>query len=231
MYYLSASILSADFSNLSDQIRKAEDAGVNWIHIDVMDGHFVPNITMGPFIVETCRRITSLPLDVHLMIEKPENHIQSFISAGANWVSIHIEDNPNVHRTLQLIHSLGSKAGIVLNPGTPAQSVEAVIPFVDLVLVMTVNPGFSGQSFIPQILGKISTIKNMLEKHNPEAILQVDGGINPQNISAVAEAGANCFVAATAIFKHPQGIAEGVNSLRTQIQKKMRLSPQTQERG
>ncbi|WP_240550159.1 ribulose-phosphate 3-epimerase [Candidatus Roseilinea sp. NK_OTU-006] len=231
LFYLSASILSADFANLADQIHKAEDAGVDWIHIDVMDGHFVPNITMGPFIVETCRRITSLPLDVHLMIEKPENHIQSFINAGANWVSIHIEGNSNVHRTLQVIQSLGAKAGIVLNPGTPAQAVEAILPFTDLVLVMTVNPGFSGQSFIPQMLGKISTIKNMIEKTNLRAILQVDGGINPQNISVVAQAGANCFVAATAIFKHPQGIAEGVISLRTELQKKMRLSPQIQENG
>lgn len=229
MYYLSASILSADFANLTDQIHQAEDAGVDWIHIDVMDGHFVPNITMGPFIVETCRRITSLPLDVHLMIEKPENHIQSFINAGANWVSIHIEGNSNVHRTLQVIQSLDAKAGIVLNPGTPAQAIEAVLPFTDLVLVMTVNPGFSGQSFIPQMVEKISSIKKMMRKTNPDAILQVDGGINPQNISAVAQAGANCFVAATAIFKHPQGIAEGVNSLRKQLQQKMRLSPQIQE--
>ncbi|GAP10693.1 ribulose-5-phosphate 3-epimerase [Bellilinea caldifistulae] len=229
MYYLSASILSADFANLADQIRQAEDAGVDWIHIDVMDGHFVPNITMGPFIVETCRRITSLPLDVHLMIEKPENHIQSFINAGANWVSIHIEGNSNVHRTLQVIQSQDAKAGIVLNPGTPAQAIEAVLPFTDLVLVMTVNPGFSGQSFIPQMVEKISSIKKMMRKTNPDAILQVDGGINPQNISAVAQAGANCFVAATAIFKHPQGIAEGVNSLRKQLQQKMRLSPQIQE--
>jgi len=229
LYYLSASILSADFANLADQIRQAEDAGVDWIHIDVMDGHFVPNITMGPFIVETCRRITSLPLDVHLMIEKPENHIQSFINAGANWVSIHIEGNSNVHRTLQVIQSQDAKAGIVLNPGTPAQAIEAVLPFTDLVLVMTVNPGFSGQSFIPQMVEKISSIKKMMRKTNPDAILQVDGGINPQNISAVAQAGANCFVAATAIFKHPQGIAEGVNSLRKQLQQKMRLSPQIQE--
>ncbi len=220
LFYISASILSADFSNLSDQIRQAEDAGADWIHVDVMDGHFVPNITMGPFVVETCRKITSLPLDIHLMIEKPENHIHSFINAGANWVSIHIEGNPNVHRTIQLIHSLGAKAGIVLNPGTPSHAIEAVIPFIDLVLVMTVNPGFSGQSFIPQTLGKISAIRDMLDKNNKEAILQVDGGINPQNISAVAQAGANCFVAATAIFKHPQGIAEGLNSLRKELQKK-----------
>lgn len=231
MYYLSASILSADFSNLSDQIRQAEDAGVDWIHIDVMDGHFVPNITMGPFIVETCRRITSLPLDVHLMIEKPENHIQSFVNAGANWVSIHIEGNPNVHRTLQLIRSLEAKAGIVLNPGTPSQAIEAVLPIVDLVLVMTVNPGFSGQTFISQVLSKITSIRKLMDESNPKAILQVDGGINPENIAAVAEAGADCFVAATAIFKHPQGIAEGAKSLRLALQKKMRLSPQIQERG
>jgi len=229
LFYLSASILSADFSNLSDQIRQAEDAGVDWIHIDVMDGHFVPNITMGPFIVETCRRITSLPLDVHLMIEKPENHIQSFINAGANWISIHIENNPNVHRTLQFIHSQGAHAGIVLNPGTPAQAIDAVLPFIDLVLIMTVNPGFSGQSFIPQILNKIRLIRKSLDQTNPKAILQVDGGINSDNILAVAEAGATCFVAATAIFKHPEGIVQGVNSLRQQLQKKMRLSPQIQE--
>ncbi|MEW6180053.1 MAG: ribulose-phosphate 3-epimerase [Chloroflexota bacterium] len=231
MYYLSASILSADFSNLADQIRQAEDAGVDWIHIDVMDGHFVPNITMGPFIVETCRRITRLPLDVHLMIEKPENHIQSFFNAGANWISIHIEGNPNVHRTLQYIQTLGAKAGIVLNPGTSVHAIEAVLPFIDLVLVMSVNPGFSGQSFIPQSTQKINAIRKLLDQTNPAAILQVDGGINSENIISVADAGANCFVAATAIFKHPLGIAEGVRSLRLPLNKKMRLSPHIQSRG
>lgn len=214
---LSASILSADFARLADEINQAEAAGVDWLHVDVMDGHFVPNITMGPLIVETCRRISSLPLDVHLMIEKPERYIDAFIHAGANYVSVHVEGNPNIHRTLQTIRSLGAKAGIVLNPGTPACAISALISAVDFILVMTVNPGYSGQAFLPETLIKISEIKTLLEQHQSQALIQVDGGINSQTLPLAYAAGARVFVAATAIFKHPHGIQEGVKSLREAI--------------
>ena len=211
---LSASILSADFSNLHDQIRQVEQAGVDWIHIDVMDGHFVPNITMGPFIVETCKRITNLPLDVHLMIEKPEKHIESFINAGADYLSVHIEGNPNIHRTLQASRTQGVHPGIVLNPGTPAGQVEAVLPFIDFVLVMTVNPGFSGQKFIPEVGGKIILIRQMLGRSYQNVMIEVDGGITAETLPKVKAAGVDVCVAATAIFKHPNGIDAGVRALR-----------------
>jgi len=211
---LSASILSANFSNLEDQIRQVEQAGVDWVHIDVMDGHFVPNITMGPFIVETCKRLTNLPLDVHLMIEAPERQIESFINAGADFISVHIEGNPNIHRTLQQINAAGVHAGIALNPGTPAASIQAVLPFVDLVLAMTVNPGFSGQKFIPQVAGKIFEIRKMADELNPTIKIQVDGGITSETLPVVKNSGAEIMVAATAIFKHNGGIAAGVQALR-----------------
>lgn len=211
---LSASILSADFTNLRDQIQMAERAGVHWIHIDVMDGHFVPNITMGPFIVETCKQVTNLPLDVHLMIEKPERHIESFVNAGANYLSVHIEGNPNIHRTLQNIRSLGAHPGIVINPGTPASQIQAVLSFVDFALVMSVNPGFSGQKFIPETASKIREIRQMADQTNPGLLIEVDGGITAETLPVVKAAGADICVAATAIFKHPQGIESGVRALR-----------------
>jgi ribulose-phosphate 3-epimerase len=212
---ISASILSADFSCLGDQIRMAEAAGVEWIHIDVIDGAFAPNITMGPFIVETCRRITNLPLDVHLMIEHPERHIETFAQAGANNLSVHIENTPHIHRILQTIHSLGCKAGIVLNPGTPAHSIEAVLQDVDLVLVMTVNPGFSGQKFIPRAAEKIQIIRSALDQlGHYQTELEVDGGITAETLPVVKSLGANVYVAATAVFKYPDGISAGVSTLR-----------------
>lgn len=215
---ISASILSADFSVLADQIHLAEEAGMDWIHIDVMDGAFVPNITMGPFMVETCRRISTLPLDVHLMIEKPERHIAAFIEAGANSLSIHIENNPNIHRTLQTIQDLGCKAGVVLNPGTPPQAIEAVLPFVDYVLVMTVNPGFSGQKFIPQAAQKIRLIRSVLDQIQRSAVeIEVDGGITAETLPLVKPLGANIFVASTAIFRHPGGIPAGLAALKSAL--------------
>lgn len=213
-FLLSASILSADFSNLAQQIKEAESAGVDWIHVDVMDGHFVPNISMGPFVVETIKRITNLPLDVHLMIEKPENYIRDFINAGASTLSIHIENNPNVHRTLQAIRADGCKPGIVLNPGTPAISISSVLSIVDLILVMSVNPGFSGQKFIQQSLLKITEIRKMLVANQSNAWLEVDGGIDSQTLQPCIDAGANVFVTASAIFKSPLGITGGVQLLR-----------------
>ncbi len=192
---LSSSILSADFSHLEDQIHQAEAAGVDWIHVDVMDGHFVPNITMGPFIVETCRRITNLPLDVHLMIEDPERLIDAFAAAGAARLTIHIEGNPHVFRTLQAVRSLGVHPGIALNPGTPSGAISSVLPLVDHVLVMTVNPGFSGQSFIEDTLPKIAEVRSMLSKGNPNALIEVDGGITLETIKYAVQAGAKAIVA------------------------------------
>lgn len=210
---LSASILSADFTRLAAQIQEAEQAGVDWLHIDVMDGHFVPNITMGPFILEACRRVSNLPLDVHLMIENPERYIEAFAKAGAGWISIHIENNNNVYRTLQEIHALGCKAGIALNPGTPAAAVSSVVQLVDFILVMSVNPGFSGQEFIPEMVNKVEEISNLVRDSGSSAIIEVDGGITDSTLSAMYRAGARIFVSATALFKYPDGLKAGVQAL------------------
>ena len=211
---ISASILSANFSNLGDQIHQLERAGADWVHVDVMDGHFVPNITMGPFIVEAVRKITPLPLDVHLMIEKPERYLEDFARAGATGLSVQVETCPHLHRTLEQIHDLGCRAGVVLNPGTPACLITPVLHMADLVLVMSVNPGFSGQSFLPEVLPKATEVHQALQKINSKAVVEMDGGITPANAKAVQKAGVQVFVVATAIFKHPQGIAAGVKALR-----------------
>jgi len=210
---LSASILSADFSNLGKQLTEAEQAGIDWVHVDVMDGHFVPNITMGPFIVATCRRVSTLPLDVHLMIEKPERHIEAFAEAGATWLTVHIESNPNIHRIIENIHAMGCKAGISLNPGTPISAITAVLPYIDMVLVMTVNPGYSGQKFIPGIVEKIAEIKQQISNYSHPIRIEVDGGITPDTLPIAQHAGADTFVAATSIFGHPDGIRAGARSL------------------
>jgi ribulose-phosphate 3-epimerase len=212
-YKLSASILSADFAQLGQQIQIAQSSGIDWIHIDVMDGQFVPNISMGPFIVETCRRITNLPLDVHLMIEEPEKHIAAFAKAGATNITIHPENNPNVVRTLQEIGELGCKRGVAINPGTSCKMIEPLLDFVDLVLVLTVNPGFSGQSFMPQIMPKIECIKKLIAERDIPVKIQVDGGVTHENIKDLALRGAEVFVAATSIFRHPQGIEAGIQDL------------------
>lgn len=217
---LSASILSSDITRLGEQIREAEASGVDWIHIDVMDGSFVPNITMGPFIVEACRRVTSLPLDVHLMIEKPENHLASFVSAGANYLTVHVETCPHLYKTLQTIQDLGVHPSVVLNPGTPASHLEEVLPLVDMVLVMTVNPGFSSQAFIPSVVGKIHRIRQMLNQINSTALVEVDGGITPETLPITYQAGARVFVSATSIFKYPKGIAAGIQALHASIKEK-----------
>lgn len=211
---ISASILSADFSHLADQIKQCEASGADWIHIDVMDGHFVPNLTMGPFIVETCKRITSLPLDCHLMIEEPENLIEAFINAGANVITIHPEHNPTVLETIQKIKTSGCLAGLALNPETSLSEVTPLLAYVDLVLIMTVNPGYSGQGFMPETVEKIGTVKKLRVSYPNISYIQVDGGINPTTLPITSQAGANCFVAATAIFKNPNGIARGISELR-----------------
>jgi len=185
--------------------------------VDVIDGHFAPNITMGPFIVEACRRITSMPLDVHLMIEKPERYLKAFADAGATYLTVHVETCPHLYRTLEEIRQLGCKAGVTLNPGTPAAAIRAVLHLVDMVLVMTVNPGFSGQKFISQQVAKIAEIRSMLDEVNPQAIIEVDGGITTETLPLALNAGAQVFVVATAIFKHPNGIPAAVQALRASM--------------
>lgn len=216
-YYISPSILSADFSQLGAQIAEAEKHGADWIHIDVMDGHFVPNLTMGPFIVAACKQVTDLPLDVHLMVEEPENLVEAFAQAGASHLTIHTEASPNLHRTLQTIWSLGCKPGVTLNPGTPGIAVKPVLHMVDIVLVMTVNPGYSGQTFLPDTLFKVKKIRSWLDEVNPSAVIQVDGGINAETLPLARDAGAQAFVAGNAVFKHPGGIGEGMKALREEL--------------
>ena len=213
-YLISPSILSADFTRLGDQIKQAEDAGADWFHVDIMDGHFVPNISMGPFIVEACRRVTDLPLDVHLMIDEPDRYIQVFADSGASYLTVHIETCPQMDKTLQFIHDSGCRSGITLKPGTAVQEIKPYLKEVDLVLVMSVNPGFSSQSFMPEVVPKINEIRNILDEINPDALIEVDGGINPQTITQTLEQGAQVFAAASAIFNHPQGIKVGIQSLR-----------------
>ncbi len=216
-YFISTSILSADFTQLGAQISEAEANGADWIHVDVMDGHFVPNLTMGPFIVAACRQATNLPLDVHLMVEEPEKLVEAFAGAGASGLTIHPDASPNLHRTLQTIRSLGCKPGVAVNPGTSAEVVKPVLHMVDLVLVMTVNPGYSGQSFLPEALPKVRQIRDWLDEINPEALVEVDGGIDAETLPLVRDAGAQAFVAATAVFKHPNGIAAGLKALKKQL--------------
>ena len=197
---IAPSILSADFTRLGDEIRAVEAAGADVIHVDVMDGHFVPNITIGPLVVRAVRAVTDLPVDVHLMITDPDRYLKDFIDAGADWVTVHVEACVHLHRTLACIKDMGRKAGTVLNPATSLTTLEYVLAEVDLVMLMSVNPGFGGQSFIPSAIDKIRRLRQMLDAVNPGAGIEVDGGIGPATIGAVAEAGANIFVAGSAIY-------------------------------
>ena len=200
MKKIAPSILSADFSRLGDEIRALEAAGADYIHVDVMDGHFVPNITIGPLVVEAARRVTALPLDVHLMIENPDLYIPGFVTAGADIIVVHAEAVNHLHRTVQLIKSLGIKAGVSLNPATSLNVLEYVLDDLDLVLLMTVNPGFGGQSFIDACLPKIHSLRALLDRRGSEAELEVDGGVKVSNIARISHAGADVFVAGSAVF-------------------------------
>jgi ribulose-phosphate 3-epimerase len=197
---IAPSILAADFACLGDEVRAVEAAGADWIHVDVMDGHFVPNITIGPPIVKAVRAITTLPLDVHLMIEAPERYIETFAEAGSTTIGVHVETCPHLHRTLAQIREAGARAAVVLNPGTPAEAIREVIECVDQVLVMTVNPGFGGQKFIASTTAKIATIRGWIDASGADIALEVDGGIDPATIARAARAGADVFVAGTAVF-------------------------------
>ena len=212
-YVLSTSILSADFTRLGEQITAVQAAGADWLHVDVMDGHFVPNITMGPFIVQACHQATQLPLDVHLMIEQPERYLEAFAKAGASGLTVHVETCPDLSSTLRQIKSLGCTAGIVLNPPTPVREIEPFLAEADLVLVMSVNPGYSGQSFMPETIAKVAEVRKLLDALGSSAWLEVDGGIDVNTLPLMKDAGATAFVAATAVFKHPQGPGAGVKTL------------------
>ncbi|MFT3773478.1 MAG: ribulose-phosphate 3-epimerase [Minicystis sp.] len=197
---IAPSILSADFGRLDEEIRAVEAAGADWIHLDVMDGRFVPNITIGPLVVDAVRRATKLPLDVHLMIVEPERYVDDFRKAGADWIAVHVETSPHLHRTLQHLRSIGAKAGVVLDPHTPEESIRYVLGDLDLVLVMSVNPGFGGQSFIPGVLPKIRALRSMIDRAGLDVALEVDGGVSQATVGAVVGAGARVLVAGSAVF-------------------------------
>jgi ribulose-phosphate 3-epimerase len=215
--YLAPSILSADFSRLGESIRQVEEAGADWIHVDVMDGHFVPNITLGPLIVRAVRQSTALPLDVHLMIENPERYLVDFAEAGADHLTVQWEACTHIHRVIQEIHHLGCKAGVAVNPGTPTEFLREILPDLDLVLVMTVNPGFAGQEFIRQSPEKIARARILVEEVNNAAIIEVDGGITAKTLPIAFEAGARAFVAGSSVYGHPQGAQAGLRVLRESL--------------
>jgi ribulose-phosphate 3-epimerase len=200
MKVIAPSILSADFSRLGNEIKAVETAGADWIHVDVMDGHFVPNITIGPLIVEAIRRVTALPIDVHLMIENPDNYIPAFAEAGASLISVQVEASIHLNRSVQLIRQCGARPGVVLNPSTPVQTLEWIIEDVDYVLIMSVNPGFGGQAFIKNSLDKVRTLRQLIQRKNLKTLIEIDGGVNEKTIADIAAAGVDAFVAGSAIF-------------------------------
>ena len=212
---ISPSILSADFGRLAEQVAEAAEAGADWIHVDVMDGHFVPNITIGPAVTSAVRAATDLPVDVHLMIEEPDQYLSAFADAGADYITVHQEVCPNLHRTVERIRELGVRPGVTLNPDTSLDTLMEVIPEIDLALIMSVNPGFGGQSYIPASTEKIRRLRRMLDERGANgAELEVDGGINVDTAGAASRAGASVLVAGAAVFRHPGGIAEAIRLIR-----------------
>lgn len=212
---IAPSILSADFSRLGDEVRAIDEAGADWVHVDVMDGRFVPNITIGPLIVKALRPVTEKPLDVHLMIVEPERYVADFAKAGADIISVHAENaaTTHLHRTLGQIKELGKKAGVVLNPGTPVEQIEYVLELCDLILIMSVNPGFGGQSFIPAVLPKIRQLRQMCDERGLDPWIEVDGGLKANNTWQVLEAGANAIVAGSAVF-NTEDYKDAIHSIR-----------------
>ena len=197
---IAPSILSADFARLAEEVSRVEKAGADWLHIDVMDGHFVPNLTVGPPIVDALRKVTTLPLDVHLMMTNPDAFIAEFAEAGADYLTVHVEACPHLHRTVQSIKERGVKAGVTLNPATPAVALSEIVRDADLILIMSVNPGFGGQKFIPSSLEKIAEVRTLIDRTRSHALLEVDGGIKPDNADAILSAGADVLVAGSAVF-------------------------------
>jgi ribulose-phosphate 3-epimerase len=224
---IAPSILSADFTRLGEQIREAEEGGAEWIHVDVMDGHFVPNITIGPLVAAAARRATKLPIDVHLMIEHPERYVDAFADAGADYITVHVEAGPHLHRTVQQIRARGAHPGVTLNPATPVEAISEILPYVDLVLVMSVNPGFGGQSYIPTSTARIARIRRMLGDAGLDHVeLEVDGGVSAQTIAQVAGAGATVVVAGSgatvvvagsAVYNREAPPAENIARLRAAL--------------
>jgi ribulose-phosphate 3-epimerase len=217
MIKLAPSILSADFARLGEQVAEVARAGADYIHVDVMDGHFVPNITIGAPVVASIRRVTSLPLDVHLMIEHPERYISDFVKAGADIITVHVEASPHLNGTIRLIKELGARAGVSLNPPTPLSAVDEFIHDVDLVLIMSVNPGFGGQSFIPETLPRIANMRKIIDSRKPGIELEVDGGINADNAPDIVEAGADVLVAGNSVFRAEEGISQALQRLREAV--------------
>jgi len=216
MKLIAPSILSADFSKLGDEIRAVEEAGADWIHIDVMDGHFVPNITMGPLVVEAVQQVTQLPPDVHLMIENPDRYISDFAEAGAEFISVQVEACVHLNRTIQLIREAGCRPGVALNPSTPLSAIDWVLEYLDFVLIMSVNPGFGGQAFIPNTLDKIRTLRNMIEERRLSTLIQTDGGVNEKTIAEISLAGTDVFVSGSAIFG-TSNYKQTINKFRTLV--------------
>ncbi|MEO2075002.1 MAG: ribulose-phosphate 3-epimerase [Bacillus sp. (in: firmicutes)] len=214
MVKIAPSILSADFSKLGEEVKAVDQGGADYIHIDVMDGHFVPNITIGPLIVEAVRPVTKLPLDVHLMIENPDQYIEAFAKAGADYITVHVEACRHLHRTIQSIKSFGIKAGVVLNPATPVETIQHIIGDIDMVLLMSVNPGFGGQKFIPEVLPKIRKVKELAEQKGAEIEIEIDGGVNPETAKDCIEAGATVLVAGSAVYNQPD-YAQAISMLRS----------------
>ena len=211
---ISPSMLSADFLRMGEQLASLENGDADWIHLDVMDGHFVPNLSFGPVIVETCRKATKLPLDVHLMISNPDEFLEAYAKSGADIITVHVETCPHLVRSLQQIKDLGCKAGVALNPGTSLHALDWVLEAVDMVLLLGTNPGFSGQKFLPYITNKADQLRTKIESSGSQALIQVDGGVTHENIGSLFKAGVRVFVAGNAVFKHPHGIRMGVQALR-----------------
>lgn len=213
---IAPSILSADFARLGEQVKAVEDAGADWIHVDVMDGHFVPNITVGPVVIESLKKVTDLPLDVHLMIQNPDAYLEDFVVAGAECLTVHQEAVPHLHRTISFIRELDVMAGVSINPATPAETLIEILPFVDLVLVMTVNPGFGGQKFIPECMDKIKKLDKWRKERKLSFMIEVDGGVTESNAAELAKAGCDIFVAGSSIFK-ASSVASALQKLNVKI--------------
>jgi ribulose-phosphate 3-epimerase len=212
---IAPSILSADFGRLAEDVAKAEAAGEDWIHVDVMDGHFVPNITIGPGVTAAVRKVTDLPVDVHLMIEAPERYVEAFVAAGADRITVHQETCPHLHRTLQQIHEAGALPGVAVNPSTPVESLSEVLGDLELLLVMSVNPGFGGQAYIPASTDRLRRARRLLDRAGRSTVeLQVDGGVDARTTPEIVEAGATVLVAGSAVFRHPYGIESGIRAIR-----------------
>ena len=217
---IAPSILSCDFSRLADEIQTVESGGADWIHVDVMDGHFVPNITIGPIITAGARKATDLPLDVHLMIEQPDRYLEAFVDAGADWLTVHAEACTHLHRTVQRIRELGARAGVAINPATPLASLTDVVPYIDLLLVMSVNPGFGGQSYISASTAKVRDARTLLDEMGSTAELEVDGGVDAGNVGELQAAGASVVVGGSAVYGHVDGAAAGVRLIRDALGRK-----------